>query len=88
MLKEASEFEEITLPQVVTRLQNIEEQVKLVNMRLQFQPELPRFEFVIEVDGETVWSGLDLQNAYIKLRQQYADNKLEMSWRSSPMVWI
>jgi len=39
-------------------------------MKLQFQPELPRFEF----DGESVWSGLDLQNAYIKLRQQYSDN--------------
>ncbi len=81
-------IEKLTLPQVVNRLQTIEEQVKLVNVRLQFQSSVPRFEFLIELDGKIIWSGLDLPIAYPKLRQQYPDKELEISWRSSPVVWI
>jgi hypothetical protein len=88
MIAEDSTIEKITLPEVVSRLQHVEEQVKLVHKRLQLQPELPNFEFVIELEGQTVWSGLDLPIAYPKLCQQYAGKELEISWRSSPVVWI
>ncbi|MCK5716321.1 MAG: hypothetical protein KAH77_02450 [Thiomargarita sp.] len=88
MNTEALTIGKVTLPQVITRLQSLEETVKLVNMRLQFQTTLPRFEFVIEIDGKSIWSGLDLPTAYPKLHQQYPEKELEISWRSSPVVWI
>ena len=88
MKTESLTIGKITLPQIANRLQSLEEVVKLVNMRLQFQSTLPRFEFVIEIEGKSIWSGLDLPIAYPKIRQQYPDKELEISWRSSPVLWI
>jgi hypothetical protein len=88
MKTESSTSGETALPQVMIRLQTLEKQVQFINTRLQFQSTLPRFEFVIEIEGKMIWSGLDLANQYPKIRQQYADKELVISWRSSPMVWI
>jgi hypothetical protein len=88
MKTESSTSGETALPQMMIRLQTIEKQVQFINTRLQFQSTLPRFEFVIEIEGKMIWSGLDLPNQYPKIRQQYADKELVISWRSSPMVWI
>jgi hypothetical protein len=86
MKTESTAIDEITLPQVVTRLQMLEEQ--LVDLRVQFQYTLPRFEFVIEVDGKMAWAGLDLANQYSQMRRQYPGKELVISWHSSPVVQI
>lgn len=77
-----------TLPQVIYRLEQLEQQVQLIQTRFPYQTTLPRFEFVLELDGEMVWSGLDLPHQYEVLRQQYPEKELVISWRSSPEVWI
>ncbi len=52
---------EITeLPVVTNRLQNLEKQIDLTNMKLQVEPGLPGFEFDVEANGKEVWSGLDV----------------------------
>jgi hypothetical protein len=77
-----------SLPQVAHRLESLEQQVQLLQTRLPSQTTLPRFEFILETNGETVWSGLDLPRQYEILRQQYPEQELVISWRSSPEVWI
>lgn len=49
---------------------------------------MPRFEFVIEVNDELVWTGLDLQVEFPKIFEQYPNEEITISWRSSPVVWI
>jgi hypothetical protein len=78
----------LSLPQVAHRLECLEQQVQLIQTRFPHQPIIPRFEFVLEINGETVWSGLDLPHQYEVLRQQYPEKELVISWRSSPEVWI
>ncbi|MBF0228555.1 MAG: hypothetical protein HQK63_03025 [Desulfamplus sp.] len=77
-----------TLSQVRDRLQNLEEQVRLMDKKLQFQSGLPHFEFVIESEGEELWSGMDLLNRYPQIFQKYPDRELVISWRSSPVTLI
>jgi hypothetical protein len=88
MITESFVKEPHTLPNVVHRLQTLEKQIQFINTRLQFQPTLPRFEFVIEIDEQIVWTGLDLPHQYTQIRQQYPNQELTISWRSSPVVWI
>ena len=88
MLNEVSAIENIALPEVINRLQKIEKQVGLINMKLQSEPGLPGFEFFIEADGEEIWSGLDLQTRYPEILEQYSDKELVINWRSFPVTLI
>jgi len=80
--------ENIAFPEVINHLQNIEEQVGMINMKLQSQPGLPGFEFFIEADGKEVWSGLDLNTNYSETLKQYPDKELIINWRSSSVVLV
>lgn len=64
MTNEVSAMGNTELPEVISRLRNIEKQVGQINMKLQAEPGLPGFEFFIEADGEEIWSGLDLDIHY------------------------
>lgn len=88
MTNNVSTAEDTALPEVISRLQNIEKQVGLINMRLQSEPGLPGFEFFIEADGEEVWSGLDLQTPYPQIMEQYPDKRLVINWRSFPVTLV
>ena len=48
MINNVSMVENTALPGVINRLQNLEKQVDLINMKLQSEPGLPWFEFFIE----------------------------------------
>ncbi len=88
MLNEVSAVENIALPEVISRLQNIEKQVSQINMKLQPEPGLPGFEFFIEADGEEIWSGPDLQTPYPQIMEQYPDKRLVINWRSFPVTLV
>ncbi len=81
-------IDEMTLPQVVVRLQKLEENVKAISTRLPFPPALPQFEFVIRVDEQELWSGLDLETHYPKIRSEYPEAEVSVGWRSSPVVLV
>ncbi len=86
MLNEVSTAENTALPEVINRLQNLEEQVRLINTKLQFDPGLPGFEFYIEANGKEIWAGLDLQTHYPRILGQHPNKELVINWRSSPVT--
>ncbi len=88
MINNVSTTEDTALPEVINRLQNLEKQVDLINMKLQSEPGLPGFEFFIEADGEEIWSGLDLQTHYPEIMEQYPDKALVINWRSFPVTLV
>lgn len=91
MIKNVSVTENITLPEVICRLKNLEEQVRLIESKSQFQSfqaGLPGFEFVVEADGEEVWTGLNLQRHYPEILGNYPDKELIITWRSDPVTLI
>jgi len=88
MIEQVANAENVTSPHLANRIRQLEEQIKLINMRLQLQFTVPRFEFIIEVDDKPVWSGLDLPVQFSKICRQYPDKEFTISWRSSPVVWV
>jgi hypothetical protein len=88
MKTESLAIDTLTVPPVVQWPPFLEQPVQLIKTHLPSPPILPGFEFVIEIDGELVWSGLDLPGQYAHLCQQYPEQELVISWRSSPVVWI
>jgi hypothetical protein len=88
MKNENSAAENTVLPEVINRLQKLEKQVGLINMKLRSEPGLPGFEFFIEADGEEIWSGMDLQTHYPKILEQYSDKELLINWRSFPVTLV
>jgi len=88
MIEEATAVDNSQIPHLINRIQQLEEQMKLVDMRLQLQTTVPRFEFVLEINNEPVWTGADLVTQFPAVFQQYPEQEITISWRSSPMVWI
>nr|VFJ61811.1 MAG: hypothetical protein BECKDK2373B_GA0170837_11047 [Candidatus Kentron sp. DK] len=88
MLNEISTLENTALPEVISRLQHVEEQVSQINRKLQSEPGLPGFEFFIEANGEEIWSGQDLEIHYPRIMEQYSDKRLVINWRSFPVTLI
>ncbi len=80
--------ENTALPEVINRLQKLENQVSLINMKLRSEPGLPGFEFFIEAEGKEIWSGLDLQTHYPEILEQYPDKELLINWRSFPVTLV
>lgn len=76
------------IPALVNRIQQLEEQINIIDLRLQIQPTVPRFEFVLKINDKAIWTGLDLSIQFPKILQKYPDDEIMISWRSSPMVWI
>jgi predicted DNA-binding antitoxin AbrB/MazE fold protein len=46
------------------------------------------FEFIILADGQEVWRGQDAAAAYTKIRRQYPEAQLSLSWQSSPVTLV
>ncbi|RKZ54018.1 MAG: hypothetical protein DRR00_02595 [Candidatus Parabeggiatoa sp. nov. 3] len=88
MTNNVSMVENTALPDVISRLQNLEKQVDMINLKLQSEPGLPGFEFVIEADGKEIWAGLDLQTHYPEIMEHYPDKELVINWRSFPVTLV
>ena len=82
-------IQEATLPEMMTRLQVIEDEVHTMKSLLQSEPTPPLFEFVIWVDEREVWSGLEVDACLPEILQEYPNAQITIGWRSSSsMVWI
>ncbi len=88
MQTDISTAEDTVMPDVINRLQNLEEQVRRIHTKLQFDPGLPGFEFYIEANGKEIWSGLDLQTHYTRILEQHPNKELVINWRSSPVTLV
>lgn len=80
--------QETTMTQVMERLQTLEEMVKLLSMQITTVTSSVNFEFVIRIDGQDVWQGVDLVTHYPKIRQQNPQATVSIGWQSSPVVLI
>lgn len=88
MLEDVAKVDNLQIPVLASRIQQLEEQIKLIDIRLKVQPTVPRFEFVLKVNDEPIWTGLDLPMQFPEIFQRYPDDEVTISWRSSPVVWI
>ena len=88
MIEDIATITESQIPILVNRIQQVEEQIKLIDTRLELQLTIPRFEFVLKVNDDRVWTGLDLPTQFPAIFQKYPDEEITISWRSSPAVWI
>ncbi len=81
-------IQEMNLSQVINRLEVLEDEVKTIRALLNPQPALPHFEFIIQVDGQEIWSGTDLPKQYPEIRREHPNAQLSIGWHSSPVVLI
>lgn len=88
MLENIETADDLQIPVLANRIQQLEEQIKLIDVRLKVQPTVPRFEFVLMVNDDVVWTGLDLPMQFPEIFQKYPEDEFTISWRSSPVVWI
>jgi len=78
MIENMAVMDNFQIPYLADRIQQLEEQLKLINLRLQLQFTIPRFEFVIEIDDKPVWTGLDLARQFPAIFQQYPDQEITL----------
>ena len=64
MENEVSPIKNMEMPELMSRIQHIENKVDLINMKLQSEPGLPGFEFFIDL--------ADLQERYDKALAVFA----------------
>ena len=88
MLEDVATVDNLQIPVLANRIQQLEEQIKLIDIRLKVQPTVPRLEFVLKVNDEPIWTGLDLPMQFPDIFQKYPEQEITISWRSSPVVWI
>ena len=81
-------IQEKTLSQVIDRLEALEDEVKAMKAKLPSQPEEYYFEFIISVDGQEIWSGLNLQERCAEILREHPDAQIAIDWRSSPIILI
>jgi hypothetical protein len=81
-------IQEMNLSQVIDRLEALENEVKSMKVNLPSQPEQYHFEFIISVDGQEVWSGLNLQEQCAEIFRKQPDAQIAIDWRSSPVVLV
>jgi len=48
----------------------------------------PDFEYIIKVDGQEVWRGLDVKKKYIEIVQANPTRRVSISWRLPKAVLI
>jgi hypothetical protein len=80
--------EEMTLLQVIERLQVLENQVETIRTNLYSEPSQADFEFVVRVDGREVWSGSDVEAHYLEIRRQHPNAEVSIGWRAPSAVLI
>lgn len=82
-------LQDLTIPEITTRLQRIEEDVNKMKLHFPRQSESEGFfEFIIQVDGVDVWHGVEVDIYFPQIRQEHPDANISISWRSTPFVMI
>ncbi|MEA2075225.1 MAG: hypothetical protein U9O85_05780 [Euryarchaeota archaeon] len=47
-----------------------------------------RFEYVIKIDGEDVWHGLNPKEKYWEIKRQNPDKEVAIAWRTKAKVLV
>ena len=47
-----------------------------------------RFEYVIKVDGEDVWHGLNPKEKYWEIKEQNPNKEVAIAWRTKEKVLV
>ena len=81
-------IQETTLSGLADRLNVLENDVKILQNILKPRSEPTDIEFVIQIDGDEVWSGVDLLQYYPKILREYPNAQISIGWRSSPVILI
>lgn len=81
-------IQDITVTQVANRLERLEHEVHTMKAALLPEPPLPQFEFVIYVDEDEIWSGIDVPLHYPEILRQHPQSRISIGWRSSPVMLI
>jgi hypothetical protein len=81
-------IQEQNLSQVIDRLEVLENEVQAMKVRFTPQPESLYFEFIVYVDGQEVWRGLNLDECCHKILQNSPDTEIAIDWDSSPVTLI
>ena len=81
-------IQEQTLTQVIGRLEALEDEVQEMKIRFAPQPEPLHFEFILYVDGQEVWRGLNLEKHCCEILQNSPDADITIDWDSSPVILI
>ena len=81
-------IQDMTITQVATRLEHLEQEVHTMKAALLPETSLPQFEFVIYVDDHEMWSGIDVPIHYPEILRQYPKARISIGWRSAPVVLI
>ncbi|HEY67552.1 MAG: hypothetical protein DRI79_11540 [Chloroflexi bacterium] len=48
----------------------------------------PDFEYIIKVDGQEVWRGLNVKNKYLEIARANPTRRVSISWRLPKAVLI
>lgn len=82
---------QLTLEEVTNRLLSLEERVALLSTRLP-APEKTLgdhlYEYIILVNGQEIWAGHELKDAYLDIRHRYPKADVAISWRLHPSVTL
>ena len=78
----------MTFPEVDKRLHLLEDEAPASSTTFPprtLSPSLA-FEFVVQVDGREVWSGLDIEERVVEILQERPEAQIAIDWRSSSMI--
>lgn len=82
---------QLTLEEVTDRLLSLEERVALLSTKLKPSEKSltdHSFEYVILVNGQEVWSGLELEEQYLEICKRYPKADVMISWRLLPSLTL
>jgi hypothetical protein len=79
-------IQEQMLSQVIDRLETLEHEVQAMKARFAPQPESLHFEFILSVNGQEVWRGLDLEKRCREILQDSPDAQITIDWDPSPIT--
>ena len=81
-------IQEKSLEQVIDRLETLENEVQAMKARFTPQPESLYFEFILYVDEQEVWRGLNLEEYCHEILQKSPNAEIAIDWDSSPITLI
>lgn len=82
-------IQEKSLEQVIDHLEILENEVQAMKARFSSpQPESLHFEFIVYVDGQEIWCGLNLEERCCEVLRENQDAQITIDWESSPITLI
>ncbi len=81
-------IQEQTLTQVIERLEALEDDVREMKIRFAPRPEPLHYEFILSVDGQEVWRGLNLEQRCCEILRDSPDAEITIDWDSLSVTLI